>query len=59
MRAALHESWPGLSLHFGIRPPDVGLYSTAELSRYVEALRQIDQDARRASADADRAGRRR
>lgn len=47
MRAALLESWPGLTLHFGIRPPDVGAYSVPELNRYVEALAEIDAEARR------------
>jgi hypothetical protein len=47
VRAALLESWPGLTHYFGIRPPDVGAYSVAELERYVDALREIDAEARR------------
>ena len=47
MRAALLESWPGLTHYFGIKPIDAGAYSAAELNRYVEALREIDAEARR------------
>lgn len=47
MRAALLESWPGLTHYFGIRPTDTGAYSLPELERYVDALREIDAEARR------------
>jgi hypothetical protein len=47
VRAALLESWPGLTHYFGIRPLDVGAYSLPELDRYVAALAEIDAEAHR------------
>jgi hypothetical protein len=47
VRAALLESWPGLTHYFDIKPLDVGRYSVAELEQYVAALAEIDAEARR------------
>ena len=40
MRAALLPWWPALSEVYGIHPPDVGLYSLAELEQYIDALQE-------------------
>lgn len=44
MRAWLLPWLPALARTFGIRAPDIGLYSVAELNEYVEdLLREAEQ----------------
>lgn len=50
MRARLLPWWPALSEIYGIRPPDVGLYSLAELQGYVDSLIERAEAMRRHAA---------
>lgn len=45
MRAALLPAWPGLSMHFGIRPWEIGMLTPLELTGYLDALEEMAREA--------------
>jgi len=47
VRARLLGAWPGLTYHFNLHPWDVGRLTAPELNGYLEALEELNEEARR------------
>jgi hypothetical protein len=45
VRAALLDAWPALSHHFGLKPWDTPRLSDAEISRYLEAAKEMGRSS--------------